>query len=113
MKICWDNLEKYNIYLTKKGNFRSKEYNATFYYKEECKVCGKSFLAHRNRYNFCSYKCSSSGENNGMYGKVNPIAREKTIEWMRKYGNPMKNPEIAKKFKGKNNSQWKGNERIF
>ena len=46
MRICWENLDKYQIYITLAGNFRSHTHHLTFYEKI-CPVCGEGFLARR------------------------------------------------------------------
>ncbi len=62
MEITEENFEKHQIYITSKGNIRSRNYRKTFY-NAVCPHCGKEFLARsRNRKNgteFCSQECSS------------------------------------------------------
>jgi len=55
MKICWDNLERHKIYLSKKGNFRSEKDNRT-YYPTVCEMCGDDCLS-RNKDKFCTAEC--------------------------------------------------------
>lgn len=56
MIICWDNLEKYNIRLTNRGNFRGDD--GTYYYYESCLECGEPFLSKgKNGIQYCSYEC--------------------------------------------------------
>ena len=74
MKLCWDNLEKYDIYLTKNGLFRSRKTGSKFEYREKCKNCGESYLADRYQLKkglgeFCDKTCSQSGEFSYWYGK--------------------------------------------
>jgi hypothetical protein len=66
MKLCWDNIE--NIRLTKNGNFRDITKCVTYKLKI-CKNCKEEFLSMKGMNLFCSLSCSSSGKNNGMYGK--------------------------------------------
>ncbi len=66
MKLCWDRID--GFYLTKSGNLRNGK-SKIYLYLNECKTCGEEFLGQRKDSKFCSLSCSSSGENNGMYGK--------------------------------------------
>jgi hypothetical protein len=78
MKICWDNLEglKYN---KRTGKWRG---NTTYVYIESCKNCGEPFLkAEKSKGDFCCLKCSTSGKNNGMYGK-NRVFSDSTKQLM-------------------------------
>jgi len=73
MKICWDNLEGLR-YSKKTGKWRG---NTTYIYKESCKNCGEPYLsAEKSTGDFCSLKCSSTGINNGMYGKEVIVTNE-------------------------------------
>ena len=66
MKICWDTIE--GFVLSKKGNLINKQTNKYCYFKN-CKGCGEEFFAYNKKQKFCSLVCSSSGKNNGMFGK--------------------------------------------
>lgn len=56
MIICWDNLEKFNIRLTNRGNFRGSD--GTYYYYDSCLECGEPFLSKsKGAAQFCSYEC--------------------------------------------------------
>jgi len=119
MKICWDNLEKFNIFLSKRGNFYSKNKNCTYYYQDKCFSCKDPFLSRKKIALTCSKKCYGnyfSGENNNFYGKKHS---EKTKEiWRRKfkdktweelYGNDkskIMKENISKS--GSKNPSWKG-----
>jgi len=46
MRICWDNLEKLDLYLTSNSNLYSKKFRKTFY-EEDCPICREVFLARR------------------------------------------------------------------
>ena len=66
MIICWDNLEKYDIYLTKRNNFKSRKTGSKFTYIESCKNCGESYFARKELLKkgkglFCSSYCYKEG----------------------------------------------------
>lgn len=62
MEINEENIDKYQLYITSKGNIRSKKFRKTFY-SAICPLCKKTFWARtRNRKNgleFCSQICSA------------------------------------------------------
>lgn len=61
MIICWDNLEKFNIHLSNRGNFRGSD--GTYYYHESCLECGEPFLSKsKTDAQFCSYECMVKSE---------------------------------------------------
>jgi len=56
MIICWENLEKNNIRLTNRGNFRGD--GGTYYYYDSCLECGEPFLSKsKTGIQYCSYEC--------------------------------------------------------
>jgi hypothetical protein len=67
MKICWDNLEGLR-YDKNTGKWYKDVGNTIYLYKESCKNCGEPFLGKKDS-EFCCLSCSTSGKNNGMYGK--------------------------------------------
>ena len=79
MKICWDNLEKLR-YSPKTGRW----YKGThiYLYKEKCSNCGEPFLGISHE-NFCSRKCSQTGEYNNFrfYNKEVNDNRDKHSQW--------------------------------
>lgn len=75
---CWDKLEGFR--LTKSGNLINLKRRRYFYIKE-CSLCGEEFISSKPEATFCSNKCSSSGENNGMYGKGYLISKERHPLW--------------------------------
>jgi hypothetical protein len=48
MRLCWDTLDKLDLYLTSHGNLYSRKYRTTFYEKI-CPICEEHFLARRRR----------------------------------------------------------------
>jgi len=133
MKICWDNLEKYGIYLTKCGNFKDAIQKRTFYYQEECIICKEPFLSRNKTADTCTKKClgkAFTGENNPFYGKIHTKETKENISKNRKGkctgdNHPAKRPEVAKKIsdskkgekhhywgkRGKDTANWKGGYR--
>lgn len=73
MKITKENLEKYQIYITSKGNIRSKRFHKTFY-KKICPQCHCEFLARvrndrkgqGNSEEFCSQNCHAKFDSKGF-----------------------------------------------
>jgi hypothetical protein len=61
MKICYDELEKHQIKLSKNGNFRfwSGSQWKTIYYHESCENCGHPYLSGKTQ-RFCCKSCSNS-----------------------------------------------------
>lgn len=89
MKICWDNLK--DLKFTKNGNF-IKDNKTVYVEKDSCKTCGDPYLANKqNPGIFCSYSCSSTGENNYNFGK------KRSKEWI---------TQVCRK--GKESNLWKG-----
>lgn len=61
MIICWDNLEKFNIRLTNRGNFRGSD--GTYYYYDSCLECGEPYLSKsKGAAQFCSYECMTKSQ---------------------------------------------------
>jgi len=116
MKICWDNLEKHEVYLSKKGNFRSK-IQGILYYKDSCKNCKEPFLSERPETIYCCKLCANkceerrkkasislSGQNNPQYGKPGPWkGKKRSIETRKKMSKTKKG-----KLKGYKNTNWRG-----
>jgi hypothetical protein len=72
MKLCYNLLD--DITLSKSGNYWVHINNgAKLYYYDECLCCGEPYLGQRKSKGYCSKKCSSSGSNNGMFGKYNKL----------------------------------------
>ena len=70
MKICWYNLEKYDIYLKKTGNFGTrKDITRVFYYKDGCKYCDNPFLTSKLDSKYCSNSCSMKSDSNPRRGQ--------------------------------------------
>jgi 5-methylcytosine-specific restriction enzyme A len=105
MKLCWDNIE--DLYLTKRGNLRKRNYPGIIWIIKTCKQCGDEFLAQkRSKGYYCSTKCSGKahiGENNGFYGKTHTDKTKKSLSES-KMGKP--SPMLGK-F-GDKNPCWKG-----
>jgi len=119
MKICWDNLEKHGIRITKRGNFRDKKGN-NYYYHEHCAVCKLPYLSQSKKGNKkCSKHCAwkdndklfnTSGKNNGFYGKKHS---EETKENNRQKHLNIKASEITRRIlsdinRKNSNPNWKG-----
>ena len=121
MKICWDNLEMLK-YRPDRNQWQSLKQRSHFYtYKETCKTCGEPFLSRGGDY--CCEKCAGIDK----VGNKNPakrseirrkisknkmgqglgVKRPEHSEWM-KQNCPMKRPEVATKFAGDKNPNWKG-----
>ncbi len=74
MKITEENLKKYDIYITRNGNIRSRKYRKTFY-KKICPQCGEEFLARvrndrkgqGNSEEYCSHECASIARSKPFY----------------------------------------------
>ena len=63
------NIKKYNLVLTKSGNFRCIRNNKIYYYFYACDVCGYPYLNQRKSSKYCTKRCAQTGENNNMFGK--------------------------------------------
>lgn len=103
MKICWDDLD--GFVLSKKGNLRNRKRKKSFYIRE-CKLCKEEFLCSHKNQLFCSLSCSSTGSNNGMFGKksLGLSGRKHSEETKRK----VRLKHSDGKFAKENNPNWKG-----
>lgn len=87
MKICWDNLEKYQVkYYAKSGTFRvfkGSQWKSLIYH-ESCLKCGEPFLNPKNQDRFCCSSCANSYTNikNGVTWNVEKSKETK----LKKYG---------------------------
>jgi 5-methylcytosine-specific restriction endonuclease McrA len=105
MKLCWDNIE--DLYLTKRGNLKKRNYPGVLWVVKICKQCGEEFLAQKRCSGYyCSTECSGkahTGEFNGFYGKTHTdIIKEKLSISAKSRPNPLKGR------KGKDSPSWKG-----
>jgi len=124
MKICWDNLEKFNIFLSKRGNFRNIVKKETYYLKV-CPTCDEEFLG-KMKSECCSYYCSrkgkkfseehkrklseaKKGKNHPMYGKTHSEKSKKNMSEAQKGKNhPMYGKHHSEKTRQKMSESHKG-----
>lgn len=88
MKICWDELEKYQVwYYAKSGTFRVFKGGQwrSFIYHEACLKCGEPFLNPKSRDRFCCGSCANSYTNIKL-GHTWDIEKAKASK-LKKYGN--------------------------
>lgn len=115
MKICWDNLNDQDFYLTKHGNFRSRKTQCRYVYMNSCKNCGEPYLVDKQQLRkgkgeFCDRHCSNIGENSPWYGKKfseehkkkisNSCKKVKTDYWKGKTLNNNHKNNISKSLSG-------------
>lgn len=88
MKICWDELEKYQVwYYAKRGTFRVFKGGQwrSFVYHESCLKCGEPFLNPKNQDRFCCGSCANSYTNIKL-GHTWDLEKAKASK-LKKYGN--------------------------
>jgi hypothetical protein len=120
MRLCYDRLD--NLRMAKSGKYWVNiESMAKLYFYDTCKKCGEPFLSQKKSKGYCSKECSSTGENNSMYGKTGEqnsfYGKTHTEEVKRKISDNNKGKNIGlsnhnygKDFNGKNNPRWKGGQ---
>ena len=73
MRLCWDNLEKLDLYLTSGGKLRSRTCRKTFYEKI-CPICGETFLARKRNdvkeQEYCTHTCSNIASKARTYNRM-------------------------------------------
>jgi hypothetical protein len=98
MKLTDDTIEKYDIYITTNGKYRSRVQKRT-YTLLICEECGEDFLGIDEKRKFCTKKCSANNENVSLKrAKTNII----------KYGcsEPLSNHDIREKAKDTKNIKY-------
>jgi hypothetical protein len=93
MKICWDNLERLR-YNKKTGKWYEKKNRNPYFYIEECKGCGESFLAQNPKSVYCCHSCSQVGNNNSFYNKKHT---KETKQYISEIGKGKNHSEESKK----------------
>ena len=63
------NIKKYNLVITKSGNFYDATTKRLYYYHYVCEGCGYPYLGHKIN-KFCGRRCATIGENNYWFGKT-------------------------------------------
>lgn len=111
MKPCWDNLNKYDFYLTKNGNLRSRTYSMTYYMKI-CKTCGEEYIGKKHS-TICDNSCKRLTEEvKRRIGKKNKGRKhtESSKQKLREKANKQwNNPENIKKHSEISKKIWKEN----
>ena len=64
------NIKKYNLVLTKSGNFRGTLPKNSYHYNYACENCGYPFLYAKKGGKFCGHRCSKIGKNNPNFCKT-------------------------------------------